>query len=59
MKLEDVLVVTEISNIFPDELKLMPLEREIEFKIDLVPRTTPITKTPYRMAPVEFKKLKL
>nr|XP_027124217.1 uncharacterized protein LOC113740903 [Coffea arabica] len=59
VKLEDVLVVNEFPDVFPDELKSMPPEREIEFKIDLVPRTTPIAKTPYRMAPVELKELKL
>ena len=34
-------------------------EREIEIKIDLVLRTPPISKNPYRMAHVELKKLKL
>ncbi|XP_071902662.1 uncharacterized protein [Coffea arabica] len=47
VKLEDVLVVNEFPDVFPDELKSMPPEREIEFKIDLVPGTTPIAKTPY------------
>ena len=47
VKLEDVLVVNEFPDVFPDELKSMPPEREIEFKIDLVPGTAPIAKTPY------------
>ncbi|XP_071933715.1 uncharacterized protein [Coffea arabica] len=59
MKLEDVLVVNEFSDVFPDELKSMPPEREIEFKIDLVLETALIAKTPYRMAPAELKELKL
>ncbi|XP_027118548.2 uncharacterized protein [Coffea arabica] len=59
VKLEDVVVVNEFPDIFPDELKSMPSEREIEFKIDLVPGTAPIAKTPYRMAPAELKELKL
>ena len=59
VKLEDVLVVNEFFDVFTDELKSMPLEREIEFRINLVPGTTPIVKTPYRMAPAEFKDLKL
>ncbi|XP_071918797.1 uncharacterized protein [Coffea arabica] len=59
VKLEDVLVVNEFPDVFPDELKSMPPEREIEFKIDLVPGTTLIAKTPYRMAPAELKELKL
>ena len=37
----------------------LPPEREIEFKIDMAPKTTLISKTPYRMAPVEFKELNL
>ncbi|XP_071912345.1 uncharacterized protein [Coffea arabica] len=59
VKLEDVLVVNEFPDVFPDELKSMPLERKIEFKIDLVPETAPIAKIPYRMAHAEFKELKL
>ena len=35
----------------------MPPEREIEFCIDVVPGTDPISMPPYRMAPIELKKL--
>ncbi|XP_028056247.1 uncharacterized protein LOC114260360 [Camellia sinensis] len=35
------------------------VDREIEFTIDIVPRTQPISKTPYRMSPVEMKELKV
>ena len=59
VKLEDMLMVNEFSDVFPDKSKSMPPEREIEFKIDLVPGTAPIAKTPYRMAPAELKELKL
>ena len=59
VKLEDMLVINEYPNVFPDELESLPLEREIEFKIDLVPETTLISKTPYQMAPIKFKELKL
>ena len=58
VKLEDVPVINEYP-CFPNELVSLSSEREIEIKIDLVLRTTPISKTPYRMAPVELKKLKL
>ena len=37
----------------------MPPQREIEFSIDVVPGATPASITPYRMAPVELKELKL
>ena len=36
----------------------MPPDREIEFSIDLLPGTAPISKAPYRMAPTELKELK-
>ncbi|XP_027155548.1 uncharacterized protein LOC113755883, partial [Coffea eugenioides] len=59
VKLEDVPVVREFLDVFPKELKTLPPEREVEFKIDLVPGTAPISKTPYRMAPAELKELKI
>ncbi|RVW18710.1 hypothetical protein CK203_099060 [Vitis vinifera] len=37
----------------------LPPEREVEFIIDLAPETTPISKAPYRMSPIEFKELKI
>ena len=43
---------------FPEDLPGLPPDREVEFSVDLVPGTTPISKTPYRMAPVELKALK-
>ncbi|XP_027171902.1 uncharacterized protein LOC113771525 [Coffea eugenioides] len=59
VKLEDVAVVREFSDVFSEELKTLPPEREVEFKIDLVPGTASISKTPYRMAPAELKELKI
>nr|XP_027100973.1 uncharacterized protein LOC113720231 [Coffea arabica] len=59
IKLEDMPVISEFSDVFPEELESLPPEREIEFKVDLVPGTTPISKTPYRMAPAELKELKV
>ena len=43
---------------FPDDLPGLPQEREIDFPIDLVPSTAPISLPPYRMAPAELKELK-
>jgi hypothetical protein len=37
----------------------MPLERVIEFKIELQPGTTPVAKAPYKMSPMEMKGLKI
>ncbi|XP_071909874.1 uncharacterized protein [Coffea arabica] len=58
-KLEDMPVISEYPDVFPEELESLPPEREIEFKVDLVPGATPISKTPYRMAPAELKELKV
>jgi hypothetical protein len=44
---------------FPDDLPRMPLERAIEFKIELQPDTAPIAKAPYKMSPMEMKELKI
>ena len=57
IKLEDMPVINEYPDVFPDELASLPPEREIEFKVDLAPRTTPISKTLYRIAPAELKEL--
>jgi hypothetical protein len=59
LKLEDIHVVREFLDVFPDDLPRMPPERVIEFKIELQPGTAPITKAPYKMSPVEMKELKI
>ena len=55
LKLEDILVVRNFPDVFPEELSSLPPKMEVEFTIDLVLGTTPISKTPYRMAHVELK----
>jgi hypothetical protein len=59
LKLEDIHVVREFSDIFPDDLPGMPPERAIEFKIELQPSTALIAKAPYKMSHVELKELKI
>jgi hypothetical protein len=56
--LQDVPVVCEYPDIFPDELLGMPPDRDIEFMIDLVPGTGPIAKRPYKMVADELAELK-
>jgi hypothetical protein len=51
-------VVNEFLDAFPEELPGMPPDRDIEFVIELKPGTTPIYKTPYRMATLELAELK-
>jgi hypothetical protein len=55
---EKIPVVGEYPDVFPDELPGMPPDRDIEFAIELQPGTTPISKRPYRMPPVELAELK-
>ena len=43
---------------FPDDIAGLPPEREVEFTIDLIPGTKPISIPPYRMAPAELRELK-
>ena len=56
--LEDVPVVRDFPDVFPDDLPGLPPERDIDFPIDLVPGTAPISLPPYRMAPAKLKELK-
>ncbi|MCI75796.1 cellular nucleic acid-binding protein, partial [Trifolium medium] len=51
-------VVREFVDVFPDDILELPPEREVEFSIDIVPGTTPISMAPYRMSAAELEKLK-
>ena len=59
LKLEGIPIVKDYPDVFPEDLPGLPPEREVEFTIDLAPGTTPISNTPYRMAPMERKDLKI
>ena len=52
-------VVCEFLDIFLDELPGLPPDRDIEFKIKLIPGTVPISRRPYRMPPNELAELKI
>ena len=54
---KDIEVVTEFPEVFPDELPGLPPERQVEFRIDLVPGASPIARAPYRLAPTEMREL--
>jgi hypothetical protein len=56
--LEQVPVVCEYPDVFPEELPGMPPDRDIEFVIELIPGTAPIAQRPYRMNPQELEELK-
>ncbi|WVZ89856.1 hypothetical protein U9M48_036209 [Paspalum notatum var. saurae] len=52
-------VVCDYPDVFPEELPGLPPDRDVEFKIDLVPGTAPVSRRPYRMAPDELRELKV
>jgi len=54
VKLEDIPVVCEYADVFPDDLPGLPPDRDIEFVIELQPGTAPISERPYRMPPNEL-----
>jgi hypothetical protein len=56
--MEEIRVVCDFLDVFFEDMPDMPLDRDIEFIIDLVPGTTPISKRPYRMPANEFAELK-
>ena len=57
-RLEDIPIVKEFPDVFPDDISGLPQDREVEFTIDLIPGTKPISIPPYRMSPAELRELK-
>ncbi|GKG15198.1 hypothetical protein Tco_0354798 [Tanacetum coccineum] len=53
-KLDDIRIVRDFPEVFPDYLTGLPPLREIEFRIDLIPSALPVVKLPYRLAPSEM-----
>ncbi|GJW43706.1 putative reverse transcriptase domain-containing protein [Tanacetum coccineum] len=56
-KLDDIRVVRDFPEVFLDDLLGLPLVREIEFRIDLIPGASPVVRSPYRLAPSEMFEL--
>ncbi|GJS14886.1 putative reverse transcriptase domain-containing protein [Tanacetum coccineum] len=54
-KLEDIPVVRNFPEVFPNDLSGLPLEREVEFLIDLILEAMPVARSPYRLAPSEMQ----
>ncbi|GJW50527.1 putative reverse transcriptase domain-containing protein [Tanacetum coccineum] len=50
-------VVTDFSEVFPEDLPGLPLARPVEFHIDLIPGAAPVARASYRLAPSEMKEL--
>nr|GEY22578.1 putative reverse transcriptase domain-containing protein [Tanacetum cinerariifolium] len=56
-QLQDVPVICNFPEVFPDDLPGLPPPRQVEFKIELIPGTAPVARAPYRLAPSEPKEL--
>jgi hypothetical protein len=56
---DNIRVVRDFPDVFPEELPGMPPDTEVEFVIDLLPGTAHISKWPYRMSLEELKELKM
>ncbi|GJS57749.1 hypothetical protein Tco_0652533 [Tanacetum coccineum] len=56
-RLEDVPVICDFPKVFLDDLPGLPLSRQVEFKINLVPGAAPVARAPNRLAPSEMKEL--
>ncbi|GKD26379.1 putative reverse transcriptase domain-containing protein [Tanacetum coccineum] len=56
-RLEDVPIVRNFPEVFPKDFSGLPLTRQVEFQIDLIPGGAPVARSPYRLAPSEMKEL--
>ncbi|MCI43852.1 cellular nucleic acid-binding protein, partial [Trifolium medium] len=58
IKMEELPIVNEFPDVFPEDVSDVPPKREVEFTIDLVPVTSPISMAPYKMSASELNELK-
>nr|GEV37368.1 putative reverse transcriptase domain-containing protein [Tanacetum cinerariifolium] len=56
-RLEDVPIVREFSEVFPEYLPRLPPARQVEFQIDLVLGAAPVAQAPYQLAPAKMQEL--
>ncbi|GKE52418.1 putative reverse transcriptase domain-containing protein [Tanacetum coccineum] len=56
-QLEDIPVVREFLEVFPEDLPGLPSVCQVEFQIDLIPGAAPVSRAPYKLAPSEMQKL--
>ena len=57
-EIRDIPIVCEFPDVFPKDLPGLPPDRDVQFGIDLKPRTAPISRRAYRMPPKELAELK-
>ncbi|GJT77694.1 putative reverse transcriptase domain-containing protein [Tanacetum coccineum] len=56
-RLEDIPIVREFPDVFPEDLPSLPPVHQVEFQIDLIPRAAPVARAPYRLAHSEMQEL--
>nr|GEY51839.1 putative reverse transcriptase domain-containing protein [Tanacetum cinerariifolium] len=56
-RLKDVPIICDFPEVFPEDLPGLPPPRQVEFRIDLVPRAAPLARAPYRLTPSEMREL--
>ncbi|KAI3797626.1 hypothetical protein L1987_32886 [Smallanthus sonchifolius] len=56
-RIQDIPIVRNYPDVFPEDLPGLPPVRQIEFQIDLIPGAAPVAKSPYRLAPSEMQEL--
>ncbi|GKB13190.1 putative reverse transcriptase domain-containing protein [Tanacetum coccineum] len=56
-QLEEVPIVQDFPEVFPEDLPGISPTRQVEFQIDLIPGAAPVARAPYRLAPSEMKEL--
>ncbi|GJR85539.1 putative reverse transcriptase domain-containing protein [Tanacetum coccineum] len=56
-RLEDVLIVRDFPDVFPEDLSGLLPTRQVEFQIDLIPGAAPVARAPYRLTPSEMKEI--
>ncbi|GKD84013.1 putative reverse transcriptase domain-containing protein [Tanacetum coccineum] len=56
-RIEDIPVVREFLEVFPEDLPGLPPVRQVEFQIDLIPGAAPVARAPYSLAPSEMQEL--
>ncbi|KAI3682698.1 hypothetical protein L1987_82867 [Smallanthus sonchifolius] len=55
--IQDIPIIQDFSEVFPEDLSGLPPVRQVEFRIDLVPGANPMARAPYRLAPSEMQEL--
>ncbi|GKA20027.1 putative reverse transcriptase domain-containing protein [Tanacetum coccineum] len=56
-ELSDIPIVRDFTDVFLEDVLGLPPQRQVELRIDLIPRATPVAKSPYRLAPSEMQEL--